>query len=230
MTSQATEIIGTFEIPQFVQSENKGNFIDLVKKIEGAVGEDFVISVRPSKRIIANFNHKNIIGYFPALDVDEREGSYDSTPFYYKKDIFFHRKGGNDNLKKAKKICLTRGYPYADFVLKNKGTEIFYSDSDTSCLKMLNLGRVDGFVCEAISGFSALKKLNFKSITANKKTLSSMKVYFSFLRNNRGKKLSEAFTREIEKMKKSGELNNIFKVVREDIKSFSGIDINFLKP
>lgn len=227
---QAAEVIGTFEIPQFVQSSKKGNFINLVKKIEKRSGENFVISVRPSKRVLANFNHQNIIGYFPALDVDERERSYNSSPFYYKKDLFFYRKGENSNIKKAKKICLTRGYPYADFVSKLKGVEIFYSDSDSSCLKMLNLGRVDGFVCEAMSGFSALKKLKLSKITANKKPLSSMKVYFSFVRNKRGKYLADIFTKELKKMRSSGELVKIFETVRKDIRNFSGIDINFLRP
>tara|TARA_R110002072_G_scaffold534_7_gene4119 strand:+ start:26021 stop:26743 length:723 start_codon:yes stop_codon:yes gene_type:complete len=222
--------LGAFKIPKFIEDNKSGNFIKLVQRIEKKIGKKFNILIRPPKRTYLSFNNNELFGYFPSLEVDKINDSYKSHPFYYKKDLFFRNINGVRSFRKAKRICLTRGYPYSKEIMERKGLSISYSESDESCLRMLQIGRVDGFICEAISGLSALSVLKFGNIVANEKPLSSIPVTFAFIKTKEGKKIAESFSKELRLMKKNGELNEIFKDVYKKIEKISDIRIDFLKP
>ena len=202
--------IGTFLIPQYVQNESKGEFIELALTIAKKHNIPINIEVLPAKRTISHFEQKLLLGYFPALKALNNIPTYDTIPFYYKKDFLFHLTGNDIDLERENKICLTSGYPYSKDILVKDHLEFVYANSDEACLEMLHLKRVDGFICEAMTGIIAIEKNKNYKISVSPGAISNKAAYFSFQRNEMGKKLSQIYSSEIRALRNSGKLKRTF--------------------
>lgn len=203
--------LGTFLIPRYVKSSTEGEFIKLVTEISEELDIDIEIVILPPKRTVMAFENKKVDGYFPALDVfHEEDEIYKSTPYYYKKDFLFYRENEEISLKEKNQICFTHGYPYKKDIINQKNITQVFASSDEACLEMLSRKRVDGFICEGLTGISAIEKLNQNDINMSPIILSSQDVYFAFSRDDRGRELSEEFTKVINSMRDNGRLKSLF--------------------
>lgn len=211
-------VLGTFLIPGYVQSSTKGEFVEIVKKIEKELGIEIEIRVFPAKRAVLSFNSGEIDGYFPSLDYYNEKLDINKTrAFYYKKDFLFHRIGDSPNIDN-KKICLTSGYAYSKKILENKTLKFIFGKEQSNCLMMLSRKRVDGFISEGSSGLTALKKLALRNIKMSTKLISSMDVYFAIKKGKEGQIIAKGFSKAINKLKRAGELERIFSTANKDLK------------
>lgn len=211
-----------FQVPRFVEDENTGEFVKLAKTVAKRAGIKLKISIAPPQRAILMLRQGVIDGYFPGLNelknFSEEFKTSDSVPYYFKKDYLFFNK---ENVKLAlteKKLCLTTGYPYDQSFVKKHKFKVEFSPSDVGCLKMLALKRVDYFMCELMSGFSALNKLNPKvrsSIDLRKDPIASLPVFFTFADTEKGRRLSSKFSKVLKQMRKNKELSKLFEPVKK---------------
>jgi len=215
-----TIVLGTYKIPRYVKSHDKGEFITLVKKIAQETGLKIKIEVYPPKRTLKLFNQGDLDGYFPSLDILNSKKVSKSRPYYYKKDFLFYEKGKPIDSLGNKEICLTNGYPYGKNILTKKDVNFHFSGSDEACLEMVQRKRVHGFICEGLTGVAAINKLKLGVIEAKQEPLSTMPVYFAFQNNKEGQKLSQSFTKELTKLQNSGELSNLFKKAKNSVKYY----------
>jgi polar amino acid transport system substrate-binding protein len=217
-----------FNVPRFVVDEDNGEFIVLAKKIAKQAGIKLKISIAPPQRTLLMLKQGRIDGYFPALKALKKYipklETADTVPFYYKKDYLFTnvktQKSVDSKFLKDKKLCLTSGYPYDDKFVKNQNFVVESSASDYGCLRMLASGRVDYFMCELMTGFSALNEISEKDknqIQLIEKPISSQPVYFSFQKTKKGEKAVKLFNTQIEKMRENGELTNLFEQVKQEV-------------
>lgn len=215
-----TIVLGTYKIPQYVRSHDRGEFIKLARTLAERNGINLKIVVYPPRRTLQFFNNKQIDGYFPSLDILNKGKVSKSRNYYYKKDFLFFDKNTPISAIKGKKICLTGGYPYAPSILNAKDVDYHFAGSDDSCLEMVKRGRVDGFVCEGLTGVAAINKLGLKDIKVNQNPLSTLPVYFAFQNSNEGRALAKLFSKEIRKMEKSGELSKLFTEAKNRVKYY----------
>ena len=213
LAKQEKIVLGTFQIPKFVESRSKGEFIKLTQRLSKMSGLKVVIKVLPPRRTIAMFREGKLDGYFPALDTfNQGYETYNSENYYIKKDYLFSKYEENLIHLKNKTICLTTGYPYDKNIIKKYNLKVHFSSSDESCTKMLDRERVDLFMCEAISGIGAMVNTNLlDSLLVSKKFYSKQNVFYSFQKTSKGKMLAKEFSQNIKIIKKSGELKRLFK-------------------
>lgn len=206
-------MLGTFIIPRYVQSSDKGEFIELVKELSAQTGIDVEIKIFPPKRTLKAFREHEVDGYFPALDSLEHGKVNKTSDFYVKEDFIFERINDSyTNLKTTPVACLTRGYPYHSKVINNKKWKITYAASDEDCIKLLSLKRADLFVGEEITGIAALKALKLeKKVSYNRYIpISEQNVYFAFQGNESGRIKSEKFDAALKNIIMTGKYNKLF--------------------
>jgi polar amino acid transport system substrate-binding protein len=206
-------VLGTFIIPRYVQSTEKGEFIELVKELSSLSGYEVEIKIFPPKRTLKAFKDKSVDGYFPALDALGHGKVSKTSDFYVKEDFIFERvKDSYTKMREIPKACLTRGYPYHKEVLESKKWKIMYAASDEDCIELLNLKRADLFIGEEITGLAAIETLKLeKKITYNKYTpISEQNVYFAFHDNKLGHKKSLKFDKALKSIIMSGKYDKLF--------------------
>ncbi len=106
--------IGAYPIPLMIENKDKGVFIDLVKEISKRLDKEFNIIVRPTKRILKNFQDENLVGFFPGLDVIINNEFARSDSIYVKQDFAFVKKA-DDFISEVsqlqnKRVGLTLGH------------------------------------------------------------------------------------------------------------------------
>lgn len=211
-------ILGTFLIPKYVQSKTRGEFIDLTKTLSKKIGLDVKFIIYPPKRTIREFNFNKLDGYFPAVGSYNESKIEKTSDFYIKEDFIFERT--NDGYKKVKnkkpKLCLTAGYPYTKSVLNSPDWEIFYANSDETCIELLIRKRADLFIGEEITGLAAIKnlKLEGKVIHDKYSPVSTQNVYYAFKKSKKGKELSEKFDKALKEIIIDGTYDKIFHLKR----------------
>jgi len=213
-------ILGTYIIPQYVRSEAQGEFIQLVKTIAARSNIEVEIRLFPASRALYHFNKGDIDGYFPSLDVLNKTPVAKTIPFYYKKDYIFSSSSKKISNLRSQRVCLTRGYPYDKSILNRKDLTHIFTNSDTTCLGMLNKGRADAFICEGLTGIAAMKKIKATNISIHQTPLSSLPVYIALKSSKKGKKLAKLFSKEIKVIQKNGELKALFTKAQERVKDY----------
>ncbi|MCB9060567.1 MAG: transporter substrate-binding domain-containing protein [Halobacteriovoraceae bacterium] len=214
MRAQSKEKIRfvSYSIPQYVISESKGEFIDLIKKIASEIDVDIEIKIYPPRRAILAFQNGEFDAYFPGLDILNTLPFFNTVPYYFKKDYLFFRTGEEIKSISNQKICITRGYPYDQKILLKKDINFTTAESDEACIKMLKAKRVNGFLCEMITGTIAIASLGYKNISVDPtNVLSSAPVYITFSRNKKGKKYSEIFSKKISEYIENKYLEKLFR-------------------
>jgi len=210
-------VFSTFPIPMMIIDEDNGVFVELAKEVTKRAGLNLKLSINPPIRSLKYFGEGKADGFFPALDVNFSEGEklQKSENIYIKRDFAFSQKG-MPLLKtigdlEAKKVGITRGYPYARELMVNKKIKFQTVDSDEINAKKAGHGRLDAFVVEEKTGIQAFKNVGLlDKIQYDPQTpLSVQEVYFAFSDDAKGKMLAEKISEALKAMKADGTLGKI---------------------
>lgn len=146
----------------------------------------------------------------------EREDKYYfSNPDVYSGAQIIVKKG-NDKIKsfedlKGKKVGVDLGSNYEKIVKdKDKNGEIkvlTYQNTDAAFNELL-LGRIDAVVIDRISALTAIKEKNLNLQLAGE-PIDNIENAYPFIKNDKGKALSEEVNKALNEMKKDGTLKNI---------------------
>lgn len=206
-------VMATFPIPLMVENPEKGLFVSLTKEIAKRNNHDVTIVVSPAGKALLSFSTNKVDGFFPGLDVYLLKHAVKSTPFYYKIDYVFYKKGlplKSFKDLEGRKVGLTFRYPYAKELVNNKKIKFEFAADDVLNMKKLGRGAIDAFVVEERSGLKALQLSGEKDIEFDKsKPLSEQSVYFAFQNTHQGRALADAFSKTIETMRKEGSLAKV---------------------
>ncbi len=211
-----TVSVAAAEVPHFVESENKGVFIDLVR--EGAARSDLelTISVYPKKRALLMFEAGQVAALLPHSSAGAKVTAYKSVPLYIRRNYAFVRRGSQiPNSIEALEdlnVGLTAQYAYSESLTTNKKI-VFANEpvSDEINIKMLSAGRHDVSIIEEISGLKAISNAGVDNIVYDKnQPISEMLVWMLFGKNECGKKQSEMFNTAFSSMKADGSWDAIF--------------------
>jgi hypothetical protein len=205
----------TFEIPQYVQSEEDGEFIrlaNLIFKEESDI--DYILL--PPGRAYQKFNKAQHAVLFPYLNFGLKKTPYISDPFYYKKDYLFYV-GEKKKPLAASRLCITQGYPYDTEYIKQKQFEVTETISDEACLKMLAKQRVDYFLCEALSGAKAIINTKVENINVLKDPVSSIPVSFAISRSKQGKEIRDHINKQLNLLRRTKSLKRIFNKAKQNL-------------
>lgn len=214
-------ILVTWEIPGgWVKDKDSGMKIEIAKEIKTRTGIQFEIKLYPPKRSIQVFKDNEVIGMFPALDVNIPKEVAKSEPYYSKKIYALIKKekpdiSGLEDMK-GMKVGLVLGYSYPQSVTKNENLIIDYASGVENNVKKLIEGRFDVFLEEKTTLFKIIKEMELQNVLEiSEKPISDMSAYFAFQPTEKGKELSDVFSKAIREMRADGTLERIlFKAVK----------------
>lgn len=209
--------VAAAKIPHFIESNNRGVFINLVR--EGAIraGLELTISVFPKKRALMMFKTGEVAALIPHSNVGERVAAYKSTPLFIKRDFAFVRGGtpipDSIDALEGLSVGLTAQYAYPKSLTSNK--KIIFGkkpNSDTDNIKMLSMGRHDVSIIEEHSGLKAISEAGVKNIVYDPRNpISEILVWMLFSKNDCGKNQSEKINAAFSSMKTDGIWTSIMK-------------------
>lgn len=132
-------------------------------------------------------------------------------------DVLFKMKNKNIDISSLENIpsnvtCgYSSGYAYGDWFWNAKFRKEPILD-DVTGFELLKNGRIDLFVCNLLVGKSIAKDLGIENDVEYSKIFSEKMIYYvAFSKNFHGTYLSEIFTPELQKFKKSSDYENILK-------------------
>lgn len=208
--------IGSFPINRFVESENTGTFVKVLREIEKRTGVSCDLTISPVKRVMGDFETKQIVAYFPAVPQTMPKNAIATKPYTHKKIFAFSQistpiANNIDDLK-GKTIGLTTGYSYGaeiEKLQKDGSVKTEYVENDVSGFQMLVRGRIDFFIADETSGLKAIESSNTQSsVTYNKaQPICLVPIFFAFQPEN--KDTADNFSAAIEAMGKDGTLDQI---------------------
>ena len=206
-------VIATFEIPQVVVKNKDGTYSGdiylLAKRIFRKIDPKIKIIVVPPKRATHWFQSGKIAGFFPAIKGTVGKAPLYSDVFAKKIDYIYYREEMKaSSLKElyGKRVGLTRGYPYDKSVIGIQKILWSKAHTDLANLKKLQAGRIDYFLCEAMTCNRALAKEKISGIGYDEKhPISVQKGYFAFQNTSTGKSLAKQLNRQLKAVIKSGE-------------------------
>jgi polar amino acid transport system substrate-binding protein len=217
-SEQESLIFNTFLIPLMVESETEGVFIELTQEVARRARLDIKINILPAKRSINDFVRGKADALFPALNnffPSPDSFSRSQEIIYIKRDFSFSL-ANREKLYTIKqlaghKVSITRGYIYADELVKNTDIQFFTANSDEFAAKMLQAGHVDAFIAEEQSGLTALKNIGLINQVqyAKEQAISELDVFYATLAGSERKRLAERLSQQLTLMKQDGTFERI---------------------
>lgn len=206
--------VSAHTIPYFIESEDRGVFVDLTREIAERLGIQITIEIYPSIRAIDNFRKNKSLIYLPGNEPKLKGFDFYKTDPIYLKNVYIYSVGPKtySNLEelKQKRIGITMGYTYPQELARAQNIEIQEGPNDEANLRKLHAGRIDAFLGEERSANQALTILDFKNISYNKsKPLTAEPIFYAFQKTPEGLKWQNKFNQLIKSMKKSGQLDKI---------------------
>lgn len=230
-TTSKTLSIGTANFPPFrivgTRGEVGGVDAEIVKNIFRKLGYQIDLQVYPWARTYKLGETGRLPVIFSFTKNDEREKHfYFSDPINTVKDVLFKRRDRDLNWKSlqdlaGKSIGVSQGYSYSsDFMeLMEKG--VFKPDyaagriPELIHLRKLAKGRLDYFICEAsvCSYLIQLDKKQFADIHYVNRVVGQTRTFHvGFSKANpEGKKLLQAFNKELARLAENGELEKLYR-------------------
>ncbi len=204
----------TQSIPLMVESENKGVFIDILRKFFEKTGVEVEIMLLPRNRAFDYFRNKKALILLPGVGPEPLGDAYLKTVnFYEKRDYLFYRKGDHYSSiqsLKGKTVGITNGYPYAPEILETEGVHFEAAPSDEMNFKKLRKNRIDAFLAEEFSGLTALKESGAEGIVYDKeKPLSKLPVYIAVRDSEEGRKWHRFLNEKLKEMNKNAPLMDL---------------------
>lgn len=218
----------SFEIPQFVQKNNSGEFIRLTHLLLSEGDEQSIeidLKILPPRRAYKAFEESKNALLFPFLNFGIKKDFFRSEPFYFKKDYLFYHTTKKRIPYNGARLCLTTGYPYDQEFIKKNQFQVIETISDEACLKMLEKDRVDYFLCEGFSGAKAILNSQVRNINLINKVVSSLPVTYATSNTKEGKELIQMINRRIKILKSKGLLKEIFEPAAKT--TFRVLKINY---
>lgn len=194
--------IGTFLIPKFIRSNSDGAFIQLISTLAKKSDVDIEIVIFPPRRAYKELEEGNIDGLFPAMESRDLT-DYEAITDFYVKEMYVYERVDHDYRKIEKaKVCTTEGYTYPEDYIKSMNWTRVATDSDETCLKLLDKRRVDLFIGEVETANDSIRALKLsENIIYNKyKPVSADKVTLVFKKGAAGKKLSDKFDKALKEI------------------------------
>ncbi|MEP3045751.1 MAG: transporter substrate-binding domain-containing protein [Roseibium sp.] len=214
--------VAAAEIPYFVESAEKGEFVELIRSAAARANLDLTIQVFPKKRALSLFQLGRVDALVPHSSAGKEVVSYKSLPILTKRDFVFVRKGTPvpASIKELEglRIGLTRQYAYPKSLTSNKKVEFSRApNSDRENIKMLSLGRLDGSIIEERSGLRAIMESGASNIVYDKNhPINELLVWVLFSRNKCGQYFMEKINSEFNAMKLDGEWYSIKGISKPD--------------
>lgn len=210
--SEVTEVqLVSFSVPYFLESREKGAFIDLYRTIEQSISPQIRLTLLPAKRAQLNFELGKADIYFPGLPTSIKGNYLRSDTVFYKEIFAFVRKGdllpSRPEQLSSLNIGLTSGYNYGEIVPKSNNN-IQLAQSDKTNFLKLEAGRIDIFLVERYSGLKALRESQAQNIYYNLNTpLSREPVFFVFQNSDQGRYLQKEFNRVLNELRQKNQLS-----------------------
>ncbi|GEM_PF-3495432 len=194
--------IGTFLIPKYIKSNSDGAFVELVTALAKKSNVEIEIVLFPPKRAYKELDEGNIDGLFPAMESRDLSRYEAITEFYIKEMYVFEREGHDYRKIKQAKVCTTEGYTYPEEYIKSMNWVRIKTDSDETCLKLLDKQRVDIFIGEIVTANNSIKKLDLEDrIKFNRyRPISADRTTLVFRKTDEGKKLSDKFDKALKEI------------------------------
>ncbi|MEP2704635.1 MAG: transporter substrate-binding domain-containing protein [Roseibium sp.] len=207
--------VAAAEIPHFIETAQKGEFIELIRSAAKRADLELNIQLFPKKRALSLFLNGKVDALVPHSSAGKDLPSYKSMPILTKRDFVFVRRGmpiptSVEELE-GLRIGLTTQYAYPKALTSN--TKIEFSrapNSDLANIKMLSLGRFDGSIIEERSGLQAISAAGVTDIVYDKsQPINELLVWIMFSKTECGLYYRVKINSEFLAMKTDGEWNSI---------------------
>lgn len=207
--------VAAAEIPHFIESDEKGVFVELLRTAATRANLDVNIRVYPKRRALNLFQSGSVNTLLPHSSAGVVVPSVKSDPILIKRDFVFVRAGTpvprSASELEGLRIGLTKQYAYSKDLTSNKNIE--FSDepnSDLDNIKMLSIGRFDGSIIEERSGQKAIVDAAVDNIIYDRNhPISEFQVWILFSDNDCGRSLSERVNAAFGVMKSDGTWDTI---------------------
>ncbi|HOJ93703.1 MAG TPA: transporter substrate-binding domain-containing protein [Fervidobacterium nodosum] len=197
----------------------KGFDVDTVTKVFEKLGYKVVFRTLPWERCLDAMKNSAYDGIMSLRINDERKTYlvFPDEPLSTGYDLLFKMKNKNIDISSLENIpsnviCgYSAGYAYGDWFFNAKFRKEPVVD-DVMGFNLLKVGRIDLFVCNLLVGKSIIKDLGMENDVEYSKIFGEKMIYYiAFSKNFHGTYLSEIFTPELQKFKKSSDYENILK-------------------
>ena len=207
--------VAAAQIPHFIENENKGVFIHLIRTAAKRAGLKLTVNVYPKKRALRTFEIGRANSLLPHSSAGAPVPSYRSMPILIKRDFVFVRRGSPipASIKELEglHIGLTKQYAYPKSITSN--TRILINrtpTTDENNIRMLSAGRLDGSIIEEASGLRAISEAAVNNVVYDKfQPINELQVWMLFSKNECGKKNMEKINSEFAAMKSDGTWQSI---------------------
>lgn len=210
--------VAAAEIPYFVESPEKGQFVELLRAAAERAEIDLEIKLYPKKRALGLFQISVVDVLMPHSSAGVDVPSLKSVPILNKRDFVFVRKGTPipTTVKEleGRRIGLTSQYAYPKSLTGNENIEFSRApNSDLESVKMLSIGRFDGSIIEERSGLKAISEAGVSNIVYDQKhPINELNVWILFSKSPCGLFYQEKINAAFQAMIADGEWDTIKKL------------------
>ncbi len=197
----------------------KGFDVDTVTKVFETLGYKTVFMTFPWERCLNAMKNSAYDGIISLRITSERETYlvFSDEPLSIGYDVLFKMKSKNIDISSLENIpsnvtCgYSSGYAYGDWFWNAKFKKEPVVD-DIMGFELLRNRKIDLFVCNLLVGRSIAKDLGIENDIEYSKIFGEKMIYYvAFSKNFHGTYLSEIFTPELRRFKKTSEYENILK-------------------
>lgn len=179
--AETTLTVAAKQIKGFIDSPQRGLFVEMLRSVEKISSYHFKILVLPPARAVHVFES----GEADILLPHPRKTSPHARSLYTKRSYIFYQ-CHKEPLKEYadlhnKRVVLTRGFHYDHHQVVDKAAKVVVVSSDEIGLKMLNQGRVDATIGELVSYKGIVESLGLTQVCVNElNPLKSESVFLMF--------------------------------------------------
>ncbi|MCP4752085.1 MAG: hypothetical protein GY866_14410 [Proteobacteria bacterium] len=195
-------------LPPVINSDQSGVPADFIRLMdeEYKEGRFEIVGVYPFQRSVYNVGRKTDV-HWPSLEnpgsLEKFNIMYSTETFYKVNFVLYSKKGAGVSLKRMSryKIGTQRG---------QEGFFPFKTSPQKSLeggLKMVDAGRLDGFIFSMLETDMALKKTGLKSI--DRTLYKKLNVKMILPNNARGRKVDQIISRTMKKLRASGKYEKL---------------------
>jgi ABC-type amino acid transport substrate-binding protein len=209
--------VAAAKIPHFIESEQKGVFIDLIRAAALRSKIKLVIKVYPKKRALRLFTTGQADALIPHSSAGAEVPSHKSTPILVKRDFAFVRNGTPipESVKDLEglHVGLTSQYAYPKTLTSNtKITFVRSPSSDVTNIRMLSAGRFQASIIEERSGLKAISEAGVENVIYDRNhPVNELQVWMLFGKSRCGKTHVEKMNAAFAAMKSDGQWKTIMK-------------------
>jgi polar amino acid transport system substrate-binding protein len=195
-------------MPVHAPSKSEGIQVKLVKALAKASGTDITYNIFPFARSVTNVETGQADFHIPLIR--NTVVSENDLKFFYSRETIFHvnfvlytRKGSGVTLDNLAQHVIASDRAHVDYF----PFHVIPSNSIELSLKMLSMGRIDGYIFADSAADPVLRALELSNIHRSFYHRFDVKIIYP--RSERGYQVAAVISRALEKLNDSGELANI---------------------